>query len=93
MGEIKVNGDLFLRSFGVTVIRLPSRLQTVHNHFNNNGDGSIYGKSFVTSLIIMVPSMASLRSVNVCRTKLITRCMRSISCLRKMFMDARAPIF
>lgn len=46
MGEIKDNGDLFLLSFGVTVIRFPSRLQTVHNHFNNKGDGSIYGETF-----------------------------------------------
>lgn len=46
-----------------------------------------------TSLIIIVPSIASFKSVRVCRTKVITRCIRSISCLKKMFMEARAPIF
>ena len=51
-------------------------------------------KSFLsTSLIIMVPSIASFKSVRVCRTKVITRCIRSISCLKKMFMEASAPIF
>ena len=41
----------------------------------------------------MVPSIANLRSVSVCRTALITLCMRSISCLRKMFMGDNGPIF
>ena len=47
----------------------------------------------LTSLIIMVPSIASLRSVSVCLTALITRCMRSISCRKKIFIGERAPIF
>ena len=39
----------------------------------------------ITSLMMMVPSMASFRSVRVVLTVTITRCMRSISCLRKIF--------
>lgn len=45
------------------------------------------------SLIMMVPSMASLRSVKVFRTSKMTRCIRSISWRRKMFMGWRGPIF
>ena len=47
----------------------------------------------LTSLIMMVPSMASFRSVSVCRTAVITLCIRSISCLKKIFMGDSAPIF
>ena len=36
--------------------------------------------------------MASLRSCNVERTTVITRCIRSISCLRKIFIGAKAFI-
>ena len=42
---------------------------------------------------MMVPSMASFRSVSVCRTAVITLCIRSISCLKKIFMGDSAPIF
>lgn len=45
------------------------------------------------SLMMMVPSMASLRSVKVLRTSTMTRCIRSISWRRKMFMGCRGPIF
>ena len=44
-------------------------------------------------LMMMVPSMASLRSVSVLRTRTITRCMRSTSCRRKMFIGWKGPIF
>ena len=47
----------------------------------------------LTSLMMMVPSMASFRSVSVCRTAVITLCIRSISCLKKIFMGDSAPIF
>ena len=47
----------------------------------------------LTSLIMMVPSMASFRSVSVWRTAVITLCIRSISCLKKIFMGDSAPIF
>ncbi|KAK2185971.1 hypothetical protein NP493_215g00027 [Ridgeia piscesae] len=43
--------------------------------------------------MMMVPSMASLRSFKVVRTVEMTLCMRSISCCRKMFIGARLPIF
>ena len=46
-----------------------------------------------TSLMMMVPSMASCRSCRVFLTIVITLCMRSISCLRKIFIGAMAPIF
>lgn len=39
------------------------------------------------------PSMARLRSVSVLRTMLMTRCMRSTSCRRKMFIGCSGPIF
>lgn len=45
------------------------------------------------SLITMVPSMASLRSVKVVLTRAITLCIRSISWRRKMFMGCKEPIF
>ena len=45
------------------------------------------------SLMMIVPSIASLRSLKVKRTMLMTRCMRSISCRRKMFIGDRDPIF
>ena len=43
--------------------------------------------------IMIVPSMASLRSFRVTLTAEITLCILSISCLRKMFIGCRAPIF
>ena len=46
----------------------------------------------LTSLMMIVPSMASLRSTRVFLTRVMTRCMRSISCRRKMFIGARWPI-
>ena len=46
----------------------------------------------LTSLIMIVPSMANLRSCRVERTTDITLCIRSISCLKNMFIGARAPI-
>lgn len=45
------------------------------------------------SFIMIVPSMASFKSVNVVRTVEMTRCIRSISCFKKMFIGAYAPIF
>lgn len=46
-----------------------------------------------TSLMMMVPSMASCRSCRVVLTMVMTRCIRSISWRRKMFMEDSAPIF
>ena len=46
----------------------------------------------LTSFMMMVPSMASLRSVRSMRTTLMTFCMRSISWRRKMFRGWRIPI-
>lgn len=46
-----------------------------------------------SSLMMMVPSMASLSSVKVLRTRVRIRCIRSTSCLRKIFMGWRGPIF
>lgn len=46
-----------------------------------------------TSDIIMVPSIASLRSVKVIRTVEMTRCILSISCFRKIFRGCRLPYF
>ena len=46
-----------------------------------------------TSLMMMVPSIASWRSCRVLRTSEITFCMRSISCLKNIFIDDNAPIF
>ena len=43
--------------------------------------------------MMMVPSMANNRSLNVWRTVLITFCIRSISCRKKMFTGCNAPIF
>ena len=51
------------------------------------------GSATPTSLMMMVPSMASCRSCRVLRTLEITRCIRSISWRRKMLMGAMAPIF
>ena len=45
------------------------------------------------SLMMMVPSIASLRSVKVFRTRTMTLCIRSISWRRKMFMGWKGPIF
>lgn len=45
------------------------------------------------SFMIIVPSMASFKSVNVFLTVDITRCILSISCFKKMFIGAYAPIF
>lgn len=45
------------------------------------------------SLMMMVPSMASLRSDRVVRTKLMTLCILSISWRRKMLMGCSMPIF
>lgn len=45
------------------------------------------------SLMMMVPSMASLSSVRVLRTRARTFCILSISCLRKMFIGWKGPIF
>ena len=47
----------------------------------------------LTSLMMMVPSMASLRSSRVQRTRVRTRCMRSISCRRKIVMEDKELIF
>ena len=51
------------------------------------------GSATPTSLMMMVPSMASCRSCRVLRTLEITRCIRSISWRKKMLMGAMAPIF
>ena len=47
---------------------------------------------WLTSLMMMVPSMASCRSCRVVLTMVITRCIRSISWRRKIFMEDSAPI-
>ena len=47
----------------------------------------------LTSLIIIVPSIANLRSVNVVLTTPITLCILSISCFRNMFSGWRCPYF
>lgn len=49
--------------------------------------------NYLTSLIIIVPSMASFRSFKLLRSIEITFCILSISCLRNMFIELRCPIF
>lgn len=45
----------------------------------------------ITSLIIMTPSMASKRSVRMTLTNLMTTCILSISCFKKIFIEVVAP--
>lgn len=49
--------------------------------------------SDLTSLIMIVPSMAKFRSVKLVRTTLMILCIRSTSWRRNMFIGFRAPIF
>ena len=49
------------------------------------------GSATPTSLMTIVPSMASCRSCRVLRTLEITRCIRSISWRRKMLMGSNGP--
>lgn len=46
-----------------------------------------------TSDMMMVPSIASLRSLRVTLTIVITRCILSISCFKNMFSGCKWPIF
>lgn len=45
----------------------------------------------ITSLIIITPSIASKRSFKITSTNVITTCILSISCFRKIVIGAVAP--
>lgn len=51
------------------------------------------GGATPTSLMMIVPSIASFRSFRLFRRSEITLCILSISCLRNMFIELRCPIF
>lgn len=53
----------------------------------------LFSASPRSSLMMMVPSIASFSSVRVLRTRVSSLCILSISCLRKMFIGWNGPIF
>jgi len=64
-------------------IHIYSPYCALYNDCNDKGE-----PKKITSLIIIMPSMANKRSLSIMRINFITTCILSISCFKKMFIGA-----